>query len=132
MDSATAKIQYYRQYLEAGIREIMTRQRAVISSHIARAGESGVDYGSSGRAARLMELLKSSSPEIAREGSGVRASWDVPLALRFADMKHLGNWKVYNRQVWPMMYGEVLQDIKYEYRAWIAANFPELLKQAGG
>ncbi len=35
--------------------------------------------------------------------------------IRFLDMKHLGNRRIYNRQVWGILYNNALPDIKYSY-----------------
>ena len=45
-------------------------------------------------------------------------------------MKHLGNWRVYNRQVWGILYGHTLREIKYEWRQQIADRIREGMEMA--
>ena len=46
---------------------------------------------------------------------GVVATSNVPLYIRFLDMKKHGNYGIYNRQVWGILWNNSLQTIKYGY-----------------
>ncbi|MFK2785139.1 hypothetical protein ACIXWU_07090 [Bacteroides fragilis] len=47
--------------------------------------------------------------------AGVVATSNVPLYIRFLDMKKHGNYGIYNRQVWGILWNNSLQTIKYGY-----------------
>lgn len=48
-------------------------------------------------------------------------------------MKEHGNFKIYNRQIWGILYGETFQNIRYEFnqevRDWINKNLREIMNQ---
>ena len=55
---------------------------------------------------------------ISQSGNGVTFIFKVLKKLRFADMKKLGNAKVYNRPMWGIIFGEkdsVVTRIKYDF-----------------
>ena len=123
MELRTLKMQYFRQQIDRGVRDIIAAQQS-----IARERASG---GTEGRGKALADALTHVRHSIADSGPGVAAEVWVPLSLRFVDMKKYGNWKIYNRQVWGTLYRDTLQAVKYEFRDWVRANFPEMLRQAG-
>lgn len=43
------------------------------------------------------------------------ATSNIPLYIRFLDMKKHGNYGIYNRQVWGILWNNSLQTIKYGY-----------------
>ncbi|MFK2251054.1 hypothetical protein ACIXNM_03755 [Bacteroides fragilis] len=47
--------------------------------------------------------------------AGVVATSNIPLYIRFLDMKKHGNYGIYNRQVWGILWNNSLQTIKYGY-----------------
>ncbi|MDE6380491.1 MAG: hypothetical protein K2L11_08465 [Muribaculaceae bacterium] len=59
--------------------------------------------------------------------------WAPPMAESSresdADIKRLGNAKVYNKPVWDRMYDHTLQDIKYGYREWLRQTYGDSLRQ---
>ncbi len=44
---------------------------------------------------------------------GITANY--PLHIRFLDMKRKGNWMIYNRQVWGILYNNSLRDLRLNY-----------------
>lgn len=56
----------------------------------------------------------------------------IVLHERFLDMKKMGNRRIYNRQVWGILYNNALPDIKYNYGTEIRDIVGESLKQAFG
>lgn len=81
------------------------------------------------RAELLKEAIDNISYTVNEGQLGVQAIMQVPLYVRFADMRHLANAKVYDRPVWGHLYGETLQDIKYGYREWLRKTFGDSLRQ---
>ena len=76
-----------------------------------------------------MEALMHPQYRISADGPGIKAETTLPTYIRFLDMKRLGNWKIYNRQIWGILYKETLNNTKYEYRDWLKEHFPALLEQ---
>lgn len=74
-----------------------------------------------------MEALKNPVYRLSASGSGITSVSTVPLSMRFLDMKHLGNWQIYNRQIWGILYSETLLNIKTEWRDWIRQRIAESL-----
>ena len=50
--------------------------------------------------------------------------------LRFLDMKRLGNWKIYNRQVWGILFNNAVPDIKRNISAQVADRIGDSLREA--
>ena len=64
------------------------------------------------------------------EGQGVVTTSDVPLYIRFLDMKAKGNNKIYNRVIFGVM-GEARRRIQYGYTDEIAEQVRKQLVEAG-
>jgi hypothetical protein len=45
-------------------------------------------------------------------------------------MKRLGNWKIYNRQIWGILYSNALKDIKQRYGEYIGDTVGDALRDA--
>lgn len=121
------ELQFVHQELLKGIRDIFSAQRAIARSRIYQEGaERRVVHGSGrgvrGRSGRLMQALANPVYDVWRGESGVHAHIDYPIYIRFLDMKRHGNfkiYKIYNRQVWGILYGQTFQNIRYEFRSWV-------------
>lgn len=57
------------------------------------------------------------------------ATITYPLYLRFLDMKRLGNWEIYNRQIWGIIYGDVVKRVRYGYRDWLKDRVNEWFEE---
>ena len=63
----------------------------------------------------------------------IRIQVDYPIYIRFLDMKRKGNHRIYNRQLWGMIYRETLPELRYgftesirqEIEAQLQGLFPE-------
>ena len=134
METEGLKIQYFKQQLEKGIRDILEAQRLIARSRMFHKGLDRIrEQRRKGtfqkRSGALMTALTNPRYLVSTDSGGVRTETTVPTYIRFLDMKRNGNWQIYNRQVWGILYSETLQNIKYEYHDWIKKNFPSLLKQ---
>lgn len=128
------EVQYFKQQLEAGIRDILEAQRLIASSRIYQRGygrltEKRGGAAVRGRSGKLMKALTNPSYRIFPDGGGVRAETTLPTYIRLLDMRRHGNFRIYNRQIWGILYNETLRDVKYGYGDWLRKNFPELLEQ---
>lgn len=134
MDAESVKALYFRQQLEKGIRDIFEAQRLIATQRIYQDGHERTRYQTNeatvkGRSGALLEALTNPRYMIDVSGSGLRTETTLPTYIRFLDMKRHGNYAIYNRQIWGILYRETLSNVKYEFRSWIEKHFPELLKQ---
>lgn len=131
MELAEIKAQYFRQQISTGIQRIFQAQREVATERIYAKSTSrvtGRDLARS-RSGELMSALSSPKYMISSSGEGIVAEVHLPQYIRFLDMKRKGNNRIYNRQVWGILYSETISDVKYEFRDWLKRQFPELLNQ---
>jgi hypothetical protein len=59
------------------------------------------------------------------------ATAQVPLYICFLDMKKHGNYQIYNRQLYGILYRQVLNRIRYGYTDEIARQIRKRLIDAG-
>lgn len=110
------QLQFVHQQLLKGIRDIFSAQRdiaqtKIYSSSTSRSGRT--------RSGNLMRALQSGNFQISQGNGGVYAHIDYPIYIRFLDMKSHGNYKIYNRPIWGILYKQTLQNIRYEFRDWV-------------
>lgn len=116
--------QYFKEYLQKGFLRIFEEQRRIAAAKIYSR------KSARSRSGALMNALRSPSWSISTAGAGVEARVDYPTYLRFLDMKRLGNYKIYNRPVWGILYKETFRDLKYEFRDWLTSQLHESLTDA--
>ncbi len=126
MEIEGLKIQYLKDQIERGIQSVFEKQRMIASADISiserRRGAS--------RGADLMASINNPDYLISSDGSGVRAHITYPIQIRFLDMKHLGNKRIYNRPIWGTLYRETLADIRYEFRDWLQKRFKDSIAES--
>lgn len=120
------------KHITEGIREIYAAQVDIVDLHLYREGrDKTVRFRNNfreiqNRTGAMRQALYNPKFTV----GSAQAIATIPLQLRFFDMKHLGNWRVYNRQVWGILYGHTLGEIKYEWRQQIADRIRQGLQQA--
>lgn len=134
MDLSEFKSKYFREQLEKGIRDIFDAQRAIATERIYQRGHDRIRERRSGsvikgRSGALMEALTNPRYLLTPDGEGVRAETTLPTYIRFLDMKRHGNYQIYNRQIWGILYNETLQNTKYEFSDWLRKYTTESLEQ---
>lgn len=114
---------YFEEYVRRGFRSILNEQRAIAASKIY--GKQAYDSNGSprSRSGRLQQALESPVLDITARGAGISATVNYPTYIRFLDMKRIGNYRIYNRPIWGILYRETLRDIRYEFRQWLEENF---------
>lgn len=116
---------YFIEHVRKGFRDIFSEQRHIaakkIYSHEYRTRQG---YPRS-RSHELEKALQGPDYRIRPEGSGISARVNYPTHIRFLDMKRLGNYRIYNRPIWGILYGETVSNIKYSYRQWLSELFGE-------
>ena len=117
------------QHIQRGIQDIFNAQLQIAEQRI---------YGGtkrpeliSRRTGHLREALSAARHSVGHHGEGVMATAQVPLYIRFLDMKKHGNYQIYNRQVYGILYHQVLNRIRYGYTEEIAEQIRKRLMDAG-
>ena len=104
--------------LQKGIRQIYSAQLQIAQRRIYSQSAKG-----RGRSGALLNALRHPPSTAQRLGESVSAGIPYPVYIRFLDMKKHGNLKIYNRQIWGVIYRETIPQIKFgfrkEVRDWI-------------
>ena len=123
------------QVLERDVRNIYKAQLAIAKHNIYVSGKElkvtkrrGAKIGV--RSGSLLESLQNPDYLIQANGGQFIVSAGIVKHMRFIDMKKYGNRKIYNRQVWGILYNNALKDIKYNYGKSISDAVGETLREA--
>lgn len=130
-DSALSS-RYIAEQLRAGFSRIFAEQLAIASRSIYAHRATFANGSTRSRSASLRDALEHPSYLISSNGAGVNARIDYPTYIRFLDMKQLGNYRIYNRPIWGILYKETFNNIRYEFRDWLARTFADSLSDAYG
>lgn len=84
------------------------------------------------RSGHLLESLRNPNYSVTGIDGQFQVQAYIPLYLRFFDMKHLGNWMIYNRQVWGILYNNSMLEIKYGYGDQVRDIIGSALRDAFG
>lgn len=129
MDATHIISQYFVECVRKGFRAIFTEQRAIAARKI---------YGHEARTLKgyprsrshvLEQSLQASDYTVNPSGNGISARVNYPSYIRFLDMKRLGNYRIYNRPIWGILYKQTLKDIRYEFSDWLREKFGEEIRQ---
>lgn len=88
--------------------------------------------GIGSRTGALEDSLANPEYSINSNGAQFNVTAKIVQHERFLDMKRHGNKKIYNRQVWGILYNNALPDIKYNVGKEIADNIGSALNRAFG
>lgn len=119
MDQNEQRVQgFLQQVLDYGIRKIYDRQLSIATQRsMERRLNERRNYVSAGE--QIISSLRQRLTQLQVQGSTAELISQIPLVMRFVDMKNYGNWQIYNRQVWGMLYREVFSDLSQKYRSYI-------------
>lgn len=67
------------------------------------------------RTERLISALSGNAYQVSGSGAQLQFRSTVPIYIRFLDMKHLGDWRIYNRQIWGILYNNSYQEIRFGF-----------------
>lgn len=95
---------FFRRTLERDFKTVMQRQAKIAKERIYR-------HGNTRPTGRLWSFLSSGSVLIGTNPVSVRINY--PIYIRFLDMRKNGNLRIYNRQIWGMVYRETLPELRY-------------------
>jgi len=129
------KQEFIIQVLERDIRNIYKAQLAIAQKNIYVQGKALKKTKRSGpkigvRSGSLMESLQNPDYLIQAQGEKFIVSAGIVKHMRFLDMKKIGNRKIYNRQVWGILYNNALKDIKFNYGKTISDSVGDALQEA--
>lgn len=130
MDDPDQIAKYFTEYVNRGFRRIFEEQRRIAAAKIYGKQAYRTDGTPRSRSGRLQQALASPTFSITGSGSGISAKVQYPTYLRFLDMKRLGNYRIYNRPVWGILYKETFNDIRFEFSAWLRKNLADSIRES--
>lgn len=130
MDDPDKVAKYFTEYVNRGFRRIFEGQRRIAAAKIYGKQAYRTDGTPRSRSGRLQQALASPTFSITGSGSGISAKAQYPTYLRFLDMKRLGNYRIYNRPVWGILYKETFNDIRFEFSAWLRKNLADSIRES--
>lgn len=130
MDDPDKIAKYFTEYVNRGFRRIFEEQRRIAAAKIYGKQAYRTDGTPRSRSGRLQQALASPTFSITGSGSGISAKVQYPTYLRFLDMKRLGNYRIYNRPVWGILYKETFNDIRFEFSAWLRKNLADSIRES--
>ncbi len=130
MDDHDQIAKYFAEYVNRGFRRIFKEQRRVAAAKIYGKQAYRTDGTPRSRSGRLQQALASPTFSITGSGSSISAKAQYPTYLRFLDMKRLGNYRIYNRPVWGILYKETFNDIRFEFSAWLRKNLADSILES--
>ena len=125
MEDLLLKGEYLKQQLQKGLNEIFEAQRGVASKKVDRSAKA-----KKSRSGALMASLLNPNYKLTTQLAGVHGLITYPREIRFQDMKHLGNWRIYNKQIWRILYKETFRNIRFEFSDWLRTQTITELKDA--
>ncbi len=130
MDQPSIISSYFTEYVNKGFRRIFEEQRRIAALEIYGRQAFRTDGSPRSRSGVLQRALSSPSFSISGTGSGITATAHYPTYLRFLDMKRLGNYRIYNRPIWGILYKETFVNIRYEFSEWLRNNFSDAIRES--
>jgi hypothetical protein len=125
MNEDLIKQEFIRERVEKDIRAIfeaqllIARERIYTRTRYSKEGRSFYQEQGTGatldRDSLLLKALETPQYKIEASGNGIISTSNIPMYMRFMDMKRVGNWQIYNRQVWGILYNNTINAIRYEY-----------------
>lgn len=78
----------------------------------------------------LLQSLENPDYVIQTSGDKFIVTGNIVKKMRFLDMKKYGNLRIYNRQVWGILYNNAYRDIRFNYGKAISDLLGEKLNEA--
>lgn len=129
-----SQAEFIRAILERDARNIYRAQQLIVSQRIYLSGKelkaSRAKKGIGKRSGNLERSLANPDFLMKSQGETFLLAAKYPLYIRFLDMKHLGNRRIYNRQVWGILYNNALPEIKNKFGQFIRDTVAEALHAA--
>lgn len=131
-DNITGRV---ASFLERDLRNIYSAQQLIARRNIYVSGRDLKTVKRKGdrigyRTGRLMASLDSPSYTITGSGEHFQVTASICQHMRFLDMRHLGNRRIYNRQVWGILYNNSYKDLRYGLSRDIQDRLGQQLRKA--
>lgn len=114
------QLEFIHRHINEGLKKIYQAQRNIASRRIYQHGrdkrtvqEKGPTV--KGRSGALMSSLVHPDKRVWKGELGNHAVFNYPIYIRFLDMKDFGNYKIYNRQIWGILYNDTFNNIRYGF-----------------
>ncbi len=107
-----------RQQITRGVEKVFRTQAGIAQAKPLR------------RTGNLINVLSAPKYSVNINGEEVVTTSDIPLYIRFLDMKSKGNNKIYNRVIYGVM-GEARRRIEYGFTDEVAEKIRQQLVEAG-
>lgn len=126
--------EFIRAVLERDARKIYRAQKLIVSEGIWKEGRElkakkrGITIQK--RTGKLEDALANPDFIIQSQGESFTIAANYPLYIRFLDMKHLKDMRLYNRQIWGVLLNNALKDIRFNYGKTIADRVGDALREA--
>ena len=129
------KQQFIIEVLQRDLNNIYKAQLAIARNNTYIEGKGlnikkGRDSKIGVRSGSLLESLENPNYVIQSSGEKFVVSANIVKGMRFIDMKKFGNLRIYNRQVWGILYNNALRDIRYGYGKAITDELGAKLNEA--
>lgn len=125
MEDLLIKGEYLKQQLQKGLNDIFEAQRKVAGRKI-----DSSEKAKKSRSGQLMASILHPDYKLSAFAGGVQGVITYPREIRFQDMKHLGNWRIYNKQIWRILYKETFANIRFEFSEWLKSRMIKNLQEA--
>jgi hypothetical protein len=132
MFTDTIKKDFITQVIDRDIQNIYKAQLLIATKNIYMRGRTRELHKRKGPTiqgtGRLAASLKNPDYKISVGDSSITVTNTISKQLRFLDMKAHGDWRIYNRQIWGILYNNALQDIEAGVGDQIHDHFGKMLR----
>lgn len=126
--------EFVRKILERDVRNIYKAQQKIIGERIWHEGRNlkAVDrkIDIRRRTGRLENALSNPDFYLKSSGETFEVAANYPIYIRFLDMRRKKDLRIYNRQIWGILYNNSMKEIKFEYGKEIADKVGDALRAA--
>ena len=120
--------------LERDVRNIQRAQKLIVSERIYVKGNdlkaTKRRKGIGKRTGRLENSVTNPDYAIQGQGSEFTLVLNYPLHMRFLDMRHLGNWKIYRYPIWGIINNHTIPELISKYGETVEDRFGDALRNA--
>ncbi|QIK56074.1 hypothetical protein G7051_17590 [Dysgonomonas sp. HDW5B] len=128
------KSNFIRDQLEHDLRSIYKAQQLIVSERIWYEGKDlkkvEREKGVKKRSGILEDALANPDFIIQSAGEKFTVVANYPLYIRFLDMRRKADLRVYNRQIWGILYNNALINIRFRYGKEISDKIGDALREA--
>lgn len=130
MDDPDLLSKYFADYLNKGFRRIFEEQRQIAANKIYGKQAYRTDGTPRSRSGRLQAALDNPTFSMSGGGASLSAMISYPTYIRFLDMKRMGNYRIYNRPIWGILYKDTFVKMKYEFEDWLRSFVGRTLRDS--